>query len=66
MGKIALITGGTRGIGAAIAARLKEDGHTVVSSYVGNDARAEEFSKKTGIKVYKFDAAYFESCKKNN
>ena len=64
MGKIALVTGGTRGIGAAIAAKLKEDGHTVVSSYVGNDARAEEFSKKTGIKVYKFDAAYFESCKK--
>ena len=64
MGKIALVTGGTRGIGAAIAAKLKEDGHTVVSSYVGNDARAEEFSKRTGIKTYKFDAAYFESCKK--
>ena len=64
MTKIALVTGGTRGIGEAIAIKLKEDGYTVASSYVGNDARAEEFSKRTGIKTYKFDAAYFESCKK--
>ena len=64
MGKIALVTGGTRGIGAAIATKLKEDGCTVISSYVGNVEKAEEFSKKTGIKTYKFDAGYFENCQK--
>ena len=64
MGKIALVTGGTRGIGAAIAEKLKEDGCTVVSSFVGNVEKAEEFSKKTGIKTCKFDAGYFENCQK--
>jgi len=63
MSKVALITGGTRGIGAAIAAKLKQDGMTAVSTYVGRDDPAQEFSKKTGIEVLKFDVGYFESCK---
>jgi acetoacetyl-CoA reductase len=63
MSKVALITGGTRGIGSAIAAKLKQDGMTVVSTYVGRDEYAQEFSKKTGIEILKFDVGYFESCK---
>ena len=63
MSKVALVTGGTRGIGAAIAKKLKEDGYKVVCTFVGKDEPAQEFSKLTGIEVYKFDVAYFESCK---
>ena len=61
--KLALVTGGTRGIGAAIAAKLQKDGHEVISTYIGHPEAAEKYSKETGIKTYKFDVAYFESCK---
>ena len=62
MARVALVTGGTRGIGAAISRALAEAGRTVVASYAGNDAAAEAFHKETGIAVMKFDAADYEAC----
>lgn len=55
MAKIAIVTGGTRGIGAAIAKSLKETGHTVAAVYAGNDEAAAKFKAETGIAVYKWD-----------
>ena len=62
MGKVALVTGGTRGIGAAISRTLHEAGRTVVASYAGNDSAAEAFHGETGIAVDKFDASDFAAC----
>lgn len=62
MSRVALVTGGTRGIGAAISTALKKAGRTVVASYAGNDAAAEAFHKETGIDVMKFDACSYEQC----
>ncbi|MBR9909726.1 MAG: acetoacetyl-CoA reductase [Gammaproteobacteria bacterium] len=64
MSRIALVTGGTRGIGEAISIHLKEAGYTVVANYGGNDERAREFSERTGIATYKFDVGNFEDCQK--
>ena len=62
MGRVALVTGGTRGIGEAICKNLKDAGNTVAASYAGNDEAAQEFSDTTGIPVYKFDVSDFDAC----
>ncbi len=62
MSRIALVTGGTRGIGAEISRQLKAAGRTVVASYAGNDEAAKAFQAETGIAVKKFDAGDFAQC----
>lgn len=64
MSKVALVTGGTRGIGEAIAVELKEAGYDAVVNYANNEERAREFHETTGIPTYKFDVSDFEACKK--
>jgi len=61
MGKVALVTGGTRGIGEDISIKLNEAGYTVAANYAGNDAAAAEFSERSGIKTYKFDVSDFDT-----
>jgi len=63
MGRVALVTGGSRGIGAAISQALKAAGHTVAATYAGNDEAASKFTAETGIKTYKWDVADYESSK---
>ena len=63
MSKVALVTGGTRGIGEAIAMELKEAGYDAVVNYANNDDSAKAFNERTGIPVYKFDVSDFEACK---
>ena len=62
MGRVALVTGGTRGIGEAISIALKDAGYTVAAVYAGNDEKAKEFSDQTGINTYKFDVSNFAQC----
>ncbi|GEC15783.1 acetoacetyl-CoA reductase [Nitrobacter winogradskyi] len=62
MARVALVTGGTRGIGGAISKALKAAGYKVAASYAGNDAAAEKFKAETGIPVHKWDVASFEAC----
>ena len=63
MTRVALVTGGTRGIGEAISMVLDEGGCKVAANYGGNDERAREFSERTGIANYKFDVGDFEAVK---
>jgi acetoacetyl-CoA reductase len=62
MARIALVSGGTRGIGAEISRALQKQGRTVVANYAGNDEAAKAFTAETGIPAYKFDVASFEAC----
>ena len=62
MGRVALVTGGSRGIGAAISKALKDAGCTVAANYAGNDEAAAAFKEETGINVYKWSVADYDAC----
>lgn len=62
MGRVAIVTGGTRGIGRAICERLKADGFTVVANYAGNDAAANQLKADSGITSYKWDVGDHQAC----
>ncbi|MCA2012597.1 acetoacetyl-CoA reductase [Pararhodobacter sp. CCB-MM2] len=63
MGRVALVTGGSRGIGAAISKALKDAGYTVAANYAGNDEAAAAFTAETGIKTYKWNVADYDASK---
>jgi acetoacetyl-CoA reductase len=62
MARVAVVTGGTRGIGEAISVALKNAGYKVAANYAGNEERAKAFEQKTGIRVFKWDVSSFEAC----
>jgi acetoacetyl-CoA reductase len=62
MARVALVTGGSRGIGAAISIALKKAGYTVAANYAGNDEAAANFTKETGIPTYKWDVSNYDAC----
>jgi len=62
MARVAVVTGGTRGIGRAIAEALHQAGYKVAANYSGNDEAARRMSEETGVKAYKFDVSDFKSC----
>jgi acetoacetyl-CoA reductase len=62
MARVAVVTGGTRGIGAAISKALKQAGYTVAANYGGNDEAAQKFKADTGIAVYKWDVSSHDAC----
>jgi acetoacetyl-CoA reductase len=62
MARIALVTGGTRGIGAAISVALQQAGRHVIASYAGNVEAASAFSRETGIETMRFDAGDYDQC----
>jgi len=64
MARVAVVTGGTRGIGAAISIALKNKGYRVAANYGGNDAAARQFQAEHGIPVYKFDVGDYAACEK--
>jgi acetoacetyl-CoA reductase len=62
MARVAVVTGGTRGIGAAISKALKDAGYSVAANYGGNDDAAQKFKGETGINVYKWDVSSYDAC----
>ncbi|HVQ07510.1 MAG TPA: acetoacetyl-CoA reductase [Allosphingosinicella sp.] len=62
MARVAIVTGGTRGIGEAISIALEQEGVTVAANYAGNDEKARAFTERTGIKAYKWDVADLDAC----
>jgi acetoacetyl-CoA reductase len=62
MGRVAIVTGGSRGIGEAISIALRDQGVTVAANFAGNEERAREFTDRTGIKSYKWDVADLDAC----
>jgi acetoacetyl-CoA reductase len=62
MNRVALVTGGSRGIGAAISIALKNAGYKVAANYAGNDEAAQKFTAETGIKTYKWSVADYDAC----
>jgi acetoacetyl-CoA reductase len=62
MTRVAIVTGGTRGIGAAICLALREQGHTVIANYGGNDEKARAFTAETGIKSFRWDVGDHQAC----
>ncbi len=63
MARVALVSGGTRGIGGAIAKSLHDAGYKVAANYANDDAAAERFHQETGVAVYKWDVGDFEQCR---
>lgn len=62
MARVAIVTGGTRGIGEAICLALKAQGHKVIANYAGNEAKAKAFTAATGIPAYRWDVGDHEAC----
>ena len=62
MSRVAIVTGGSRGIGAAISTALKDAGYSVAATYAGNDEKAAAFTAETDIKTYKWDVADYDAC----
>src|SRR3954449_12405284 len=62
MARVAVVSGGTRGIGAAIAKALKAAGYQVAANYAGNEEAAKKFTGETGIAVYKWDVSSYDAC----
>jgi acetoacetyl-CoA reductase len=62
MSRVAVVSGGSRGIGAAISKALKESGYTVAATYAGNDEAAAKFEDETGIAIFKWDVSDYQAC----